>query len=970
MSGFQSKMKGFLGKASKKLKEWESNITEEEKVSETTIKNIDTKIMENHDYNSILTEDLSEQLVIQNFSNHPNFIISPENIVVSSSNQRKWIGLWAAKVIEIPDSLQIDDNKKQAYATITNLYHQFLRQLVIYPHFSLELRWSHEPDPSSTSKGKIQFYFIGRIVEDTAARTEKSLEDSWNLFISSFPKKYYSIELVNKDELNFIRSFSEEADTALLFKQEDLSDVQYVTNGDFYYWVNPFPVNLANNLDFIAEAMLGYGENCAISYTLAPIQLEWNEIQAVDTARNFLQKVSQGFHDSYYGQIPPDTNAQQAIQSYEYYSGEVKKPLFLYKIQVWGQGHSLNSLTSSLRSLFTHSNNSFQSDVTIVNGEYSSEGTADKFLSGCWDPSYYQWLSTSNDVPFWESEDAPYSLKRLRYVVTLPEACSFFRLPIAIDNEFPGVKVKQAKGRNIGSTLRQKAGEPCIEFGKIISRNSQTTLEMQLPVESMKKHALIVGVPGSGKTTFTLDYLYQLWNDHKIPFLVIEPSKKEYRSLLTVIPELQVFTVGVENISPFRLNPLDVPIGVRLETHLIGVKTAFTAAFPLGGPLPMLFDKALINCYRDYGWRLSNIGGELPCPPFSAFVEAFKKLDTGYSATTSADIMTAGIVRLESMLNGSRGRIFDTTFSIPMEDLLSKPTVIELDGIMDPDEKALIIALLLIRLNEFIRTVRTSGSKLKHVLLLEEAHTILAETLDTSDEKAKARAIAVELFTNMLAEVRALGQGMIVVDQSPSAVSSKVVRNTGTKLTFRLVEEQDRSIATQSMNMEDEEKRYLTTLTPGEALIYTEGLTQAQLIQTRDFKELYNVQESINDKDVQENEAYWKHNQHKLVPYKECSSVGCTKKCLFHVREESEYVVGDPKIIDYFDQAMSEALKSRNKQKFIEDLQTYVLADTKFDKSKTSVFFGCSLMHLLKNSNKHQDNIDGRIHFLNLMLKE
>jgi Ni2+-binding GTPase involved in maturation of urease and hydrogenase len=61
---------------------------------------------------------------------------------------------------------------------------------------------------------------------------------------------------------------------------------------------------------------------------------------------------------------------------------------------------------------------------------------------------------------------------------------------------------------------------------------------------------LIVGTPGSGKTTFSVGLLDRLWKQG-VPFIVIEPAKNEYRALVQSIPDLQVFTPGKNLISPF-----------------------------------------------------------------------------------------------------------------------------------------------------------------------------------------------------------------------------------------------------------------------------------------------------------------------------------------------------------------------------------------------------------------------------------
>lgn len=55
------------------------------------------------------------------------------------------------------------------------------------------------------------------------------------------------------------------------------------------------------------------------------------------------------------------------------------------------------------------------------------------------------------------------------------------------------------------------------------------------------------------------------------------------------------------------------------------------------------------------------------------------------------------MVRLKSLEN-----LFDNYFSIPIQDLLRKPTIIELAAIENSDQKALIISLLLLSILAYV----------------------------------------------------------------------------------------------------------------------------------------------------------------------------------------------------------------------------------------------------------------------------
>ena len=89
---------------------------------------------------------------------------------------------------------------------------------------------------------------------------------------------------------------------------------------------------------------------------------------------------------------------------------------------------------------------------------------------------------------------------------------------------------------------REKLNNSIISDGNfkmgIIQNVSSNSIDKKanagIPLNDFTKHGLIVGMPGSGKTTFSVSLLDRLWKQHHIPFLVIEPAKNEYRSLVRV----------------------------------------------------------------------------------------------------------------------------------------------------------------------------------------------------------------------------------------------------------------------------------------------------------------------------------------------------------------------------------------------------------------------------------------------------
>jgi hypothetical protein len=140
---------------------------------------------------------------------------------------------------------------------------------------------------------------------------------------------------------------------------------------------------------------------------------------------------------------------------------------------------------------------------------------------------------------------------------------------------------------------------------------------------------------------------------------------------------------------------------------------------------------------------------------------------------------------------------------------------------------------LLTSLREQIKTdPNRQQPGLRHVTVIEEAHAIVGKSGEAkaSEVVSDPKAYAAEYVSRMLAEVRALGEGIVIADQLPSAVAPEAVKNTSTKLVHRLVSNEDRSDIGGSMLFRDMEYEEVARLSPGEAYYYTEGMYRPRLI--------------------------------------------------------------------------------------------------------------------------------------------
>lgn len=197
----------------------------------------------------------------------------------------------------------------------------------------------------------------------------------------------------------------------------------------------------------------------------------------------------------------------------------------------------------------------------------------------------------------------------------------------------------------------------------------------------------------------------------------------------------------------------------------------------------------------------------------------------GYSGDVDSDLRAALDVRLGMLTRRSIGRVFQCSRSTPsIDELIGGSCVVELGGL--PVAQACLLTLFaLTSIHEHIRTTPWSGSGVRLVVVLEEAHNLVGRSgpAEASEENADPMAYASEFICRMLAELRALGVAVVIVDQLPSAVAAEVLKNTASKLAFRQVANEDREDLGGTMLFGSLETEEIARLRPGEAYLFTEG---------------------------------------------------------------------------------------------------------------------------------------------------
>lgn len=115
-------------------------------------------------------------------------------------------------------------------------------------------------------------------------------------------------------------------------------------------------------------------------------------------------------------------------------------------------------------------------------------------------------------------------------------------------------------------------------------------------------------------------------------------------------------------------------------------------------------------------------------------------------------------------------------------------------------------------------------------MLVEEAHRLLSKTAPGENPSKKQ---SVEMFTDMLAEIRKYGESLVIVDQIPNKLTPDVLKNTNTKIIHRIFAADDKEAVGNTVMLKDEQKEFLSSLPAGCAVYFSTGTDKAIQIQIK-----------------------------------------------------------------------------------------------------------------------------------------
>ena len=245
--------------------------------------------------------------------------------------------------------------------------------------------------------------------------------------------------------------------------------------------------------------------------------------------------------------------------------------------------------------------------------------------------------------------------------------------------------------------------EDRVTLGRVFDMGLITDKIVELNNKSLNMHTFITGSTGSGKSNTVYQILMELRQD-RVPFLVIEPAKGEYKDVFGHLSDINVFSTNPNVAQLININPFKFPRSIHVLEHIDGLVEIFSVCWPMYDAMPAFFKDAILKAYEAVGWDLGSStfeGDNLEYPDFDILAEQLDKLITNsdYAAEIKSNYRGALLTRVKSLAVGLNKYIF-TEEQTPYEQLFDEKCILDISRVKSSETKALLMGLMVYILNE------------------------------------------------------------------------------------------------------------------------------------------------------------------------------------------------------------------------------------------------------------------------------
>lgn len=541
----------------------------------------------------------------------------------------------------------------------------------------------------------------------------------------------------------------------------------------------------------------------------------------------------------------------EAISEHLFYHGrrfESGKAIGLWKVGVYLAGEKENDIQAGalqLRSTISGQETIYEPvrihNVTNKLEDESNHKTIRALSLGEFLPPMIT-VHNSNGIPF--KHPLGENFNELRTVLTTKELSYLVNFPL---RSVPGISVIDSSPE-FSMTPQTESSEQTIDFGKLLYGGTPVDIPYHLTLSDLSKHTLLSGINGSGKTNTVMAILNAI--SSKLPFLIIEPAKTEYvdwaieHNKLHPNNPVTIYMPGCKTyrdkatrqpvkLTDLKLNPfepvwLDKDQEPNVLSHIDRLKSTFAAAFPMYDILPVLMEDLIYSIYQNKSteWLSAEpVYGETMPPTLNSMSVGVDKVISNrqYEQRIEQNMKACLNTRIDSLKRGWKGKMLNTVRSTSWQELFERPVIINLSYVGDDVDKGFFMSVILQFLYEYrtalaeIGKVDFNTNTCRHLTIIEEAHRVMMKC-DKPDMPQYKTSM---MFSNMLSEIRAYGEGMFLVDQVPTRLIPDAIKNTNTKITHRLVAEDDVKAVAEAMGLSKEQRHIIPKLMVGECVVST-----------------------------------------------------------------------------------------------------------------------------------------------------
>lgn len=340
-----------------------------------------------------------------------------------------------------------------------------------------------------------------------------------------------------------------------------------------------------------------------------------------------------------------------------------------------------------------------------------------------------------------------------------------------------------------------------------------------VPTELFARHAVVSGMPGTGKTTLVASLVAQLVAKG-VGVAVVEPVKAEYAGLLCGRGVPVAAYGGPSAPSPLATNPLHVDSGVAPGAWSQQLAAAVCDAYGVvEEPLPQHVRALIERLYRRGGVDLWEPASSRPWPNPAHLlheVERYVAQECSSSEEVRANVRGALAFRARRLCAHPSFSPRGAGAGMLADDLLSRPGATVLQTSELGQEAGRMFSM--VALMRVLSVAPTLGARPLHtVVVVEEAHALFRD-LRTGEPTMFSR-----VFEQALRTLRSAGVGFVTVDQDPDTVPEGVWANSSVKVCFACGAGRGVQAVASALGLTAEQARRFSMLPPRRALLGVPG---------------------------------------------------------------------------------------------------------------------------------------------------